>query len=101
MNQINININLKKEINNIQRINEKEKTFVEQVVETTKMIEDKIGEKEDYSLYTGMQDLDNIISGLHKQELTIIGARPRCWKDYLCITNSNKNSKQKYSCSNC
>lgn len=78
-----------KSINNIQKINEKEKTFVEQVVEATKMIEDKVGEKEDYSLYTGMQDLDDILCGLHKQELTIIGARPRCWKDYICITSSD------------
>ena len=33
----------------------------------------------DYSLYTGITDLDNITCGLHRQELTIIGARPRSW----------------------
>ena len=68
-----------KKFNDIRKINEKEKTFVEKVADATKDIEDKINQKEDYSLYTGMQDLDNILCGLHKQELTIIGARPRSW----------------------
>ncbi len=66
-----------KEINKIEQVNEKEKTFLEQVVETTDKIEKSVLEGQDYSLYTGIRDLDNIICGLHKEELTIIGARPR------------------------
>lgn len=71
--------NIIKKINDVQKINQKEKTFVEQVVETTRVISEKIEDKEDYSLYTGIMDLDDILCGLHKQELTIIGARPRSW----------------------
>lgn len=67
-----------KEINDIQKINEKEKTFVEKIAEATEQIEKNTISKTDYSLYTGIIDLDNIICGLHNEELTIIGARPRC-----------------------
>lgn len=77
-----------KDINKVQAVNEKEKTFAEQVAEAAHLIEEKIGEKEDYSLYTGMRDLDDILCGLHKQELTIIGARPRSRKNNFCTTNS-------------
>ena len=38
----------------------------------------KLKNKNDYSLYTGISDLDDKILGLHNGELTIIGARPRC-----------------------
>lgn len=77
-----------KDINKVQAVNEKEKTFAEQVAEAAHLIEEKVGEQEDYSLYTGMRDLDDILCGLHKQELTIIGARPRSRKDHICFTNS-------------
>lgn len=77
-----------KDINKVQAVNEKEKTFAEQVAEAAHLIEEKVGEQEDYSLYTGMRDLDDILCGLHKQELTIIGARPRGRENNICITNS-------------
>ena len=77
-----------KSINDIEKINEKEKTFVEQVVATMQEIEKNTVEEKDYSLYTGIQDLDNLTCGLHKQELTIIGARPRSRKDNFSIANS-------------
>lgn len=76
-----------KEINNIEKINEKEKSFLEQVVETMEQIEKNTLEKTDYSLYTGIQDLDQKTCGLHKQELTIIGARPRSRQNNTSITN--------------
>lgn len=79
-----------KDINKIQEVNEKEKTFVEQVADTVQEIEEKVLKETDYSLYTGMLDLDKIICGLHNEELTIIGARPRCWKNNICITNSRE-----------
>jgi replicative DNA helicase len=77
-----------KDINIIQQVNEKEKTFLEQVVKTSEMLEQAKLKGVDYSLYTGLRDLDDKMCGLHNQELTIIGARPRRWKNNPCITNS-------------
>ena len=74
-----------KEVNNIEKINEKEKSFLEQVVETMEKIEKNTLERTDYSLYTGIQDLDQKTCGLHKQELTIIGARPGVGKTTLAL----------------
>lgn len=68
-----------KDINKIEQINEKEKTFIEQVVNVISKIEENTLKGTDYSLYTGITDLDNMMCGLHRQELTIIGARPRSW----------------------
>ena len=89
-----------KQVNQIEQINEKEKTFVEQVVATIEQIEKNTKEKTDYSLYTGLGDLDNITCGLHKEELTIIGARPRCRKNNICITNSRTYCEQRNRNSN-
>lgn len=74
-----------KQINKIAEINEKEQTFVEQVVETSTEIEKNTLQKPDYTLYTGITDLDKMICGLHKQELTIIGARPGIGKTTLAL----------------
>lgn len=72
-------------MNEILNINEKEKTFLEQVVETTEKIEKNTTSKTDYSLYTGMIELDKILCGLHKEELTIIGARPGVGKTTFAL----------------
>jgi len=77
-----------KEINKIQESEEKEKTFVQQVADTVQDIEEKTLKETDYSLYTGMFDLDKLICGLHNEELTIIGARPRNRKNNFCVTDS-------------
>ena len=74
-----------KQINKIEQVNEKEKTFLEQVVEASEKIEQSVLEGQDYSLYTGITDLDNIICGLHKEELTIIGARPGVGKTTFAL----------------
>lgn len=74
-----------KQINKIAEINEKEQTFLEQVVETSTEIERNTLQKPDYTLYTGITDLDKMICGLHKQELTIIGARPGVGKTTLAL----------------
>ena len=63
----------------------REKTFVEQVADVTAEIEKSTLEKPDLSLYMGITDLDEIICGLHKQELTIIGARPGVGKTTLAL----------------
>lgn len=76
---------LVKSINQISSRNEKIKTFVEQVAETSQAIEDASRNKPDYSLYTGLMDLDKIICGLHNEELTIIGARPGVGKTTLAL----------------
>lgn len=76
---------LVKDINKIEQINEKEKTFVEQVADVMSKIEENTLKGTDYSLYTGITDLDNITCGLHRQELTIIGARPGVGKTTLAI----------------
>ena len=64
-----------KQINQIEQINEKEKTFMQQVIEVVTKMEEDSKKGIDYSLYTGLQDLDNKICGLHKQELTIIRSK--------------------------
>ena len=74
-----------KEINQIEQINEKEKTFMQQVMEVVTKMEQDSNKGMDYSLYTGLQDLDNKICGLHKQELTIIGARPGVGKTTFAL----------------
>lgn len=74
-----------KDINRIEQINEKEKTFLQQVVDVTAQIEQNTLKGTDYSLYTGITDLDNIMCGLHRQELTIIGARPGVGKTTLAL----------------
>ena len=74
-----------KQINKIAEINEKEQTFLEQVVETSTEIERNTLQKPDYTLYTGITDLDKMICGLHRQELTIIGARPGVGKTTLAL----------------
>lgn len=74
-----------KEINAIEAVNKKEKTFAEQVTDVMFQIEENTLKGTDYSLYTGITDLDNITCGLHKQELTIIGARPGVGKTTLAL----------------
>ena len=56
----------------------KDDSVVAQVAKASEDLEKKMTEKHDTSLYTGIFQLDDITSGLHKEELTVIGARPRC-----------------------
>ena len=87
--------------NKIMQRAEKEETFIEQISKTGEEIEKNYKNRDDYSLYTGITDLDDKILGLHNGELTIIGARPRSRQNNFCITNSTKNSrKKKESCNN-
>lgn len=82
-------------LNNIERINTKEKTFVEQIAETTNEIEKNYNNRNDYSLYTGIFDLDKLTCGLHNQELTIIGARPGMGKTTLTLQIAQSIAKEK------
>ena len=74
-----------KEINDITNQEEKELTLTEQLVNTITQIENNWKNRSDYSLYTGILDLDKKICGLHNQELTIIGARPGVGKTTLAL----------------
>ncbi len=74
-----------KQLNAIEKVSEEEKSFLERVVDTLNEIENSVINQKDYSLYTGMIDLDNIICGLHKEELTIIGARPGIGKTTFAL----------------
>ena len=82
-------------LNNIEKINVKEKTFREQVAETAKEIEKNWRNREDLSLYTGIFDLDKLTCGLHNQELTIIGARPGMGKTTLTLQIAQDIAKEK------
>lgn len=82
-------------LNNIEKINTKEKTFVEQIAETTNEIEKNYNNRNDYSLYTGIFDLDKLTCGLHNQELTIVGARPGMGKTTLTLQIAQEIAKKK------
>ena len=59
-------------INKIEQSELTEKSFMKQVSDTVETIESNVLKGMDYSLYTGIQDLDDMLCGLHRQELTII-----------------------------
>lgn len=82
-------------LNNIEKINTKEKAFIEQIAETTNEIEKNYNNRNDYSLYTGIFDLDKLTCGLHNQELTIIGARPGMGKTTLTLQIAQNIAKEK------
>lgn len=72
-------------------INSREDTMQNVMLETTEDIEKKFRKKADYTYKTGFFELDKATEGLHEQELTIIAARPRSWKDKFCSKFSGKN----------
>lgn len=78
------------EISKITSREEKEKTFIQKIADATLEIENNWKNQSDYSLYTGIYDLDSMICGLHKQELTIIGARPGVGKTTLALQIAEK-----------
>lgn len=82
---------IEKTISDLQKIElqtEKDNNFSNQVSDAVKLMEENMHKKTDYSLYTGFFKLDALTDGLHNGELTVVGARPRNWKDNICITNS-------------
>ena len=86
----NIEILIEKEIQNLQEINkpeEKEKSFKEIVVETSNTLEKKMTEeaKNSSKYMTGIFDLDKVTNGLHEEEFTVIGARPGTGKTTLAL----------------
>lgn len=83
-----------KQLNEITQREEKEKTFTEKIAEATIDLEKKYNNQSDYSLYTGLYDLDDMTCGLHNQELTIIGARPGVGKTTLALQIAENISRK-------
>ena len=76
-----------KKLNEINQQEQKEKTFLDMVCETSDIIEKKRlqGTKYDYKYFTGIFDLDKVTNGLHEEELTIVGARPGVGKTTFAL----------------
>ena len=76
-----------KELKDLNEEGEKEKTFLDMVVETSNEIDKKRlqGPNYDYKYYTGIFDLDKVTNGLHEEEFTVIGARPGVGKTTLAL----------------
>ena len=81
--------------NKIMQRAEKEDTFINQIVKTSEEIERNYKNRNDYSLYTGISDLDDKILGLHNGELTIIGARPGVGKTTFALQIAQKIAERK------
>lgn len=89
---------IEKQMSQLQKIEyqtEVDNNFVQQVADTVGEIEKNINVKKNYDLYTGIYDLDDLTDGLHNGELTIIGARPRRWKNNIFYANCRKNCEQR------
>ena len=83
-----------KELNKIDRGQEKEETFMDKIVQATEDLEKKYNNQNDYSLYTGLYDLDDLTCGLHNEEFTIIGARPGVGKTTLALQIAENISRK-------
>ena len=93
----NIDVFIEKIINQMQKIEfqtQKDESFISQVVQTAEEIEKNINKKEDLSLYTGYFDLDDLTDGLHKGELTVIGARPGVGKTTFSLQLAENIAKK-------
>ena len=64
-------------------IDEEVITLREGMLETTALLDKRYQNKDDKSYYTGITKLDRAMAGLHKEELTTIGARPGVGKTIL------------------
>lgn len=83
-----------KQLNEITKEADKEEKLIDQISKAVMRIEDNWRNRNDYSLYTGIFSLDNILCGLHNQELTIIGARPGVGKTTLALQIAQKISSK-------
>lgn len=84
-----------KSLQGIEQRNERTMDFKEQVYRTLGEIQNNYNNRADYSLYTGLVDLDKMMLGLHKQELTVVGARPRSGKDDAGVADCGAYCKER------
>lgn len=78
-------------------IDEEVMTLRQAMLETTSLLDDRYKNKDDKSYYTGISKLDNATAGLHKEELTTIGARPGVGKTIIGMQialNIARNNKK-------
>lgn len=81
-------------INKITEKEEKETTFVNKIAKTTQEIEHNWKNRNNHDFDTGIFDLDNKTGGLHKQELTIVGARPGMGKTTFTLQIAQKIARK-------
>lgn len=79
-----------KSLNEINLRDKQEESFTEQISNTMKEIEQKYNNEYSYDYFTGIFDLDKVTNGLHKEELTIIGARPGMGKTTFALQIAEK-----------
>lgn len=77
----------------------KDEKIEDDLVDTINELQENWKNKDDFSFYYGIDGLDKLTLGLHKQELTIIGARPGVGKTTFALQLAEKLSqKQKKVC---
>lgn len=73
-----------REIQELEEVtNEEIVTLSEAMFETAELLEKRYKNKGDKGYYTGISSIDKFMGGLHRQELTTIGARPGVGKTML------------------
>lgn len=73
-----------REIQELEEVtNEEIVTLSEAMFETAELLEKRYKNKDDKGYYTGISSIDKFMGGLHRQELTTIGARPGVGKTML------------------
>ena len=87
--------NIIKEINKINQRDDIQETFIEQLAKTAEAIENSYKNRNDYSLYTGIPDLDSKMLGLHNGEFTVIGARPGVGKTTFALQIAQRIAEKK------
>ena len=81
-----------KRLTDINQEGQQEKNFINMVVDTANVLEQKILQGANYinPYLTGIFDLDAVTNGLHPEELTIIGARPAVGKTTFALQIAQK-----------
>ena len=81
-----------KEVENQTR---KDESFMTQMFNALKKIEEQINKEPDISYYTGIFDLDKLTDGLHPGELTVVGARPGVGKTTFALQIAENIARKK------